>query len=115
MSATLETPSKQASSALSTLDLSAPASLAAKLDASSASSNVEQQHPAKIAAAAAKPSRAELEARFVGDLDCEECDEPILQETCVPSLIYRRAPLPGVASTRLSMSGRWRAFVIQPR
>lgn len=77
MSSTLETPSKQASSALSTLDLSPPSSLASKLDASSS-------HPAKIAAAA-KPTRAELEARFVGDLDCEECDEPILQETCVPS------------------------------
>lgn len=74
MATALETPSKHASSALSSLDLSTPpAPLAAKLDA------------VKTVAAAAKPSRDELAKRFVGDLDCEESDEPILQETCVLS------------------------------
>lgn len=68
MSAVLETPSKAAASALSSIDLSSPANLAPKL-ADSAKQVV------------VKPTREELEARFVGDIDCEEEDEPILQET----------------------------------
>lgn len=73
----LETPSK----ALSSIDLastpSKPASsfadrLAAAEDAPAAESKL---------AVVSKPTREELEARFVGDLDCEEDDEPILKES----------------------------------
>ena len=111
MSATLETPSKQASSALSTLDLSPPSSLASKLDASPV------EHPAKVAAAAAKPTREELEKRFVGDLDCEECDEPILQETCVlvsssPPRAHFRAARRVSPRTRRRDSGSHRARLL---
>jgi ribonucleoside-diphosphate reductase subunit M2 len=72
MTAALETPSKAAAQAISSLDLSLspskPTSLTSKFED------------------AAKPEvkvvdRDALAKRFVGDLDCEEKDEPILQET----------------------------------
>lgn len=69
-SATLETPSKAAAAKISTLDLSSPAKL--KFEAEPTESEV----PKKAAV-----DREELAKRFVGDLECEEKDEPILQET----------------------------------
>ena len=73
MSAAVETPSKAAAKAISTLDLSLSPSKPTSLTS-------------KFEEAAAKPEvkvvdREALAKRFVGDLDCEEKDEPILQET----------------------------------
>lgn len=72
----LETPSK----ALSSIDLastpSKPASFADRLAAAEDAPAAESK-----LAVVSKPTREELEARFVGDLDCEEEDEPILKES----------------------------------
>lgn len=71
MSAALETPSKVAAKAISTLELSSPTkptSLTAKFE--------EAAKPEVVVV-----DREALAKRFVGDLDCEEKDEPILQET----------------------------------
>ncbi|KAL7412971.1 ribonucleotide reductase small subunit [Mrakia frigida] len=68
MSASVETPSKTAAKGISDLDLTKPTSLASKFEE----------------AAKPEPVVVDMEAlakRFVGDLECEEKDEPLLQET----------------------------------
>lgn len=70
----VQTPSKIAAHALSTMDLNIKpeVSLLAKLKA------VETP---KITVVVEQESVEEYRKRFVGDLDCEEKDEPLLQET----------------------------------
>ena len=77
------TPSKVAAAALSHINLntSKPAehTLMAKLKASAADTPVKVAVEVKTAAA-----ETEVEAwrkRFVGDIECDEKDEPLLQET----------------------------------
>lgn len=98
--ASLETPSK----ALGSIDLastpSKPASsFADRLGASSDEPEAAAAEGSKqvLKVAPAKMTRAELEARFVGDLDCEECDEPILQETSVPFPSFSRSGAGGAS------------------
>lgn len=84
MSAEIQTPSKVAASALSTISLnttSKPVTPAADVLAKLKAAAAEAQ--------AAKPAVEELKlepveeyrTRFVGDLQCEEKDEPLLQES----------------------------------
>ncbi|WRT63565.1 uncharacterized protein IL334_000470 [Kwoniella shivajii] len=77
MSAAIETPSKAAANALAEFNLNTPMkvsepSLLSKLQA--VSKPVEK--PVVV-----EETVEEYRARFVGDLDCEEKDEPLLQET----------------------------------
>lgn len=78
--AAVETPSKVAAAALSTIDLNAvkptETTLLAKLKAAAATAEV-----AKIAVVQPKEDVEEYRKRFVGDIECEEKDEPLLQET----------------------------------
>lgn len=84
------TPSKAAASALADISLNTPVKAAeqpnmlAKLKAAAAAeAGVEATEDAKVvkADAPAKLSDAELRQRFVGDIHCEEKDEPILKES----------------------------------
>jgi hypothetical protein len=83
MSVELQTPSKVAASALSSISLNASKSV-------TPASDVMAKLKAKAAEAqAAKPVVEEVKVdaieecrtRFVGDLECEEKDEPLLQES----------------------------------
>lgn len=90
----VETPSKVAASALSTMDLNtasatskdSAATLLEKMKAA-ASVGADKLAAAKaLVVAEVTPAQAEddieeYRKRFVGDLDCEEKDEPLLQET----------------------------------
>lgn len=82
MSVELQTPSKVAASALSSISLNttkeAPASNAlAKLKAAAA----EAQAAKPVVEEVKVETVEEFRSRFVGDLECEEKDEPLLQET----------------------------------
>jgi len=78
----VETPSKVAAAALSTIDLNASkpteTSLLAKLKAAAA-----QEAGVKNVVVAEEKEEAveEYRKRFVGDVNCKEEDEPLLQET----------------------------------
>lgn len=79
--AAVETPSKVAAAALSTIDLNASkpteTNLLAKLKAAAATAEA-----VKTATVVAKTEDVEdYRKRFVGDVECEEKDEPLLQET----------------------------------
>jgi ribonucleoside-diphosphate reductase subunit M2 len=75
----VETPSKVAAAALSSIDINAVKpveGLLAKLKAAAA------EDAAKPRVAEIKEDKVEeYRTRFVGDVNCEEKDEPLLQET----------------------------------
>ncbi len=83
MSTEIQTPSKVAASALSTISLNASKSVTPAGDV------LAKLKAAAAEAQAAKPVVEELKVepieeyrtRFVGDLQCEEKDEPLLQES----------------------------------
>lgn len=81
----VETPSKVAASALSIMDLNTPkkdaSTLLDKLKAANAEKPVKPVIVEETAAEEAEEDVEEYRKRFVGDLDCEEKDEPLLQET----------------------------------
>lgn len=91
----VETPSKVAAAALSAIELntpkkaSAPAdtTLLAKLKAAAAAEQATMKplSVASVVVDAPTPETAEVEIdsrkRFVGDVNCEEKDEPLLQES----------------------------------
>lgn len=92
---TLETPSKVAAAALSTIDLNKPTegSLLAKLKAAAATAEATKAAaaPAETKAEADAEESEEVEAwrkRFVGDVDCEEKDEPLLAETTARFVLF---------------------------
>lgn len=78
----VETPSKATANALSTMDLNTPKkdsaepTLLAKLKASG-----EDKITKPVVVEETKEDVEEYRKRFVGDLDCEEKDEPLLQES----------------------------------
>lgn len=80
----VETPSKVAAAALSTIDLNASkpteTNLLAKLKAAAA---VAQEASVKDVVVAEQKEQEveEYRKRFVGDVNCKEEDEPLLQET----------------------------------
>lgn len=79
--AAVETPSKVAASALANIDLNtakkaSEPTLLSKLQAAAPTKPVVEE-----AQAAPEDDVEEYRKRFVGDLDCEEKDEPLLKET----------------------------------
>lgn len=81
--AAVETPSKAAANALSSIDLNTPskptdATFLAKLKAAAAQEAAASKKPVELVVA--EPVE-EYRTRFVGDVECEEKDEPLLQET----------------------------------
>lgn len=79
--AAVETPSKVAASAFANIDLNttkkaSEATLLSKLQAAAPTKPVVEE-----AQAAPEDDVEEYRKRFVGDLDCEEKDEPLLKET----------------------------------
>lgn len=87
MAATI-TPSKAAASALADISLTTPKKAGAEqtdlLSKLKAAAAVEAGVVDKVDVVVAKPeklSEAELRQRFVGDIHCEEKDEPILKES----------------------------------
>jgi ribonucleoside-diphosphate reductase subunit M2 len=82
----VETPSKATANALSTMDLNTPRKEAAQptlLEKLKSSGNDKSALVAKPVIVEEKTEQdvEEYRKRFVGDLDCEEKDEPLLQET----------------------------------
>jgi ribonucleoside-diphosphate reductase subunit M2 len=81
MSAAVETPSKAAAAALSTIDLNT-ASKPTETDLLARLKAVVEPTAAKPLVVEEKVAEVEdYRTRFVGDLDCEEKDEPLLEET----------------------------------
>jgi len=82
----VETPSKATANALSTMDLNTPRkeasqpTLLEKLKASGEDKTTLATKPV-IVEEKKEQDVEEYRKRFVGDLDCEEKDEPLLQET----------------------------------
>lgn len=84
----VETPSKAAASALSTMDINTPKKDAAgmptlleKLKAAGEDKTTLATKPVVVEETKAEESVEEYRKRFVGDLECEEKDEPLLQES----------------------------------
>ena len=101
---TVETPSKVAAAALNKMDLNVPTKpttdVMAKLKAAAAEAHAAGIKPAELAVAVkpttkldAQPEAQveeleEFRTRFVGDLACEEKDEPLLQETTARFVLF---------------------------
>lgn len=84
--AATQTPSKVAASALADINLNTPKkaaepNLLAKLKAAAAAEAGEDVKEIVVAKEEPKVDEAELRKRFVGDIFCEEKDEPILKES----------------------------------
>jgi ribonucleoside-diphosphate reductase subunit M2 len=78
----VETPSKATANALSTMDLNTPRKESAQptlLEKLKASADVAK--PVVVEETNKEQELEEYRKRFVGDLDCEEKDEPLLQES----------------------------------
>jgi ribonucleoside-diphosphate reductase subunit M2 len=100
MSVLPETPSKVAAAALSTIDLNSKPTtdIMAKLKAAAAEARAAGVKAADVAVAVAntpKPAQGEeveeieeYRTRFVGDLNGEEKDEPLLQETTARFVLF---------------------------
>ena len=98
MSVLPETPSKVAAAALSTIDLNSkpkPTSdVMAKLKAAAAEAHAAGIKASELAVAvtpkAVEPVEEieEYRTRFVGDVTCEEKDEPLLQETTARFVLF---------------------------
>lgn len=99
MSVLPETPSKIAAAALNKIDLNTAPSkptmdVMAKLKAAAAEAQAAGIKPAELAVAVASPKVEQLEeieeyrTRFVGDVTCEEKDEPLLQETTARFVLF---------------------------
>ncbi|BEI83752.1 hypothetical protein CcaverHIS002_0403560 [Cutaneotrichosporon cavernicola] len=78
------TPSKVAASALENVSLNTPVKtdVMAKLKAAAAAeAGIKDDEVVKEVVVAEKPTETELRKRFVGDVFCEEKDEPLLKES----------------------------------
>jgi ribonucleoside-diphosphate reductase subunit M2 len=95
----VETPSKATANALSTMDLNTPRKESAQptlLEKLKASADVAK--PVVVEETNKEQELEEYRKRFVGDLDCEEKDEPLLQESNSRFVLfpikYREVSLP---------------------
>lgn len=98
------TPSKVAASALENVNLNTPVKtdVMAKLKAAAAAEAGVKDVKEVEETAEEKPTEAELRKRFVGDIFCEEKDEPLLKESTDRFVLFpikfREVSFPGPRS-----------------